>query len=91
MNEILLSLIASLVGAQILVVRWLMNRGDRAVEKRDEIIEKLLAQLTKAVEHFQTFEDEEADVHMKIVASLEKIVRTQEIIISKLDKQESVP
>jgi len=74
LNEItLLGLIATLIGSQTVVVKWLMSRSDR-----------LVTELTKAVASFQRFETLEDEVHTKIIDSLAKLATTQERILTVL-------
>lgn len=81
LNELtLLGLIATLIGSQTVVVKWLMSRSDR-----------LVTQLTTAVTAFQTFEQMEDEVHSKIIDSMATMVATQERILTILnDMREEV-
>lgn len=59
-NEALLAILSTLVGALIFVVKWLVNRSDKqlekaqeAVAKRDEHIGKLIEVATEAIDQLK--------------------------------------
>jgi len=77
MIEALIALVATLVAAQIAVVKRMCSRGDDAAAKRDEHMTILIGGLVKGVEVFERFEVE-SQGHMKILHQrLETITQTQ--------------
>lgn len=86
MNEALLALLSALVGALIFVVKWLVNRSDKQLEraqdaviKRDahigsliDVSTKTVGQLEAALSHFADIEKEERQTHAEILNRLDK-------------------
>lgn len=85
MNEVLLSILAGVVGAQIYVVRSLVSRSDKGAEQRDRNIATLIDALTKAINSFQSFEAEEERVHGRIIDAQERIIETQQQIVTAIE------
>jgi len=85
MEQVLLTLIATLIGTQTLVMRWLLKRSDSVLRSRDQTVEHLLQQLTRAVGAFEVFEKAEDEIHSRIIQAVDKMVTQLNRVADRLD------
>ena len=84
--QALLGLIASLVAAGIWALKVMVTRADARAAEQGQYQAQLIRSLTKAVDHFSRFQEEEDKVHREIVQTQHDIIQTQESILTAVER-----
>ena len=80
-DSILLTLIATLIGALIFVLKSTMKRGDDILATSQRLTSEALADLKRAVDTFADFRTESSALSSSLLTDLRSITATQERIL----------
>ncbi len=84
MNEALLAILSALVAALIWLVKSMQARSDRMMEQRDKEVGRLIGALESAVNIFADFQEQESEVHAKIVSDSLEAAKIHALILDEI-------